>query len=403
MARRSIILAAALLLLQGAAFAQHAGHHQPARQCDGALACANAATPFFAADGTLWLTWSAAGRVWVARSTDGGASLTPAVAVTPAAALIDDAGEARPKVVVDRNGTVVVTYTARHEKGYSGTLMLARSTDNGATFSSPRALASDPTSQRFEQPVLTADGRLALVWIDKRGITAAKQAGHDYAGAALAAAWSDDGAVTFSSDKVALDHSCECCRLATAAKPDGSILVMWRHVFPGGIRDHALTTLRRDGSVTGVTKVAEDNWKIDACPHHGPALALAGDSTVLAAWYTDGKARKGLFLARSTDGGATFSAPAPLGAADRAPSHAQLLAAGGAVWAAWKEFDGEQTTIAAMVSRDGGATWSPPRPVAATADASDHPLLVADAKGRPLLSWLTRTEGWRLLPMETQP
>jgi hypothetical protein len=40
--------------------------------------------------------------------------------------------------------------------------------------------------------------------------------------------------------------------------------------------------------------------------------------------------------------------------------------------------------------------------VAETADASDHPLLVAD-KQRAYLSWLTRNEGYRLIPLGDQP
>jgi hypothetical protein len=68
----------------------------------------------------------------------------------------------------------------------------------------------------------------------------------------------------------------------------------------------------------------------------------------------------------------------------------------------WKEFDGEQTTVDAMISRDEGITWSVPRVVARTTDASDHPLLVSDGQ-RVFLSWMTRADGYRLLPLEDRP
>src|SRR6202521_2745423 len=68
----------------------------------------------------------------------------------------------------------------------------------------------------------------------------------------------------------------------------------------------------------------------------------------------------------------------------------------------YEEFDGEQTTVDAMISRDDGKTWSAPRAVARTTDASDHPLLVTDGR-RVFLSWMTRADGYRLLPLEDAP
>jgi hypothetical protein len=34
------------------------------------------------------------------------------------------------------------------------------------------------------------------------------------------------------------------------------------------------------------------------------------------------------------------------------------MAAKDALWLVWKEFDGERTTVPAMVSHDNGRTWS---------------------------------------------
>ena len=43
------------------------------------------------------------------------------------------------------------------------------------------------------------------------------------------------------------------------------------------------------------------------------------------AWYTNGKARKGLFYARSDDEGRTFSDPLSLGRSDRNPTRPYVL------------------------------------------------------------------------------
>jgi len=65
----------------------------------------------------------------------------------------------------------------------------------------------------------------------------------------------------------------------------------------------------------------------------------------------------------------------------------------------WKEFDGQNSVIRGMSSSDGGKSWSLPRRIAATAGASDHPLLIADGT-QPYLSWNTAREGLRLIGME---
>jgi hypothetical protein len=62
----------------------------------------------------------------------------------------------------------------------------------------------------------------------------------------------------------------------------------------------------------------------------------------------------------------------------------------------------EHTTVTVMNSRDHGKTWSVPRALAQTSDASDHPLLVSNGRS-VFLSWMTRADGYRLLPVEAAP
>ena len=149
-------------------------------------------------------------------------------------------------------------------------------------------------------------------------------------------------------------------------------------------------------------RVSDDHAELDACPHQGPSLSIGRDGTYHATWLALGKKRKGLYYARSTDGGATFSAPMPLGDTSRQNTRPYVLAQPDAVTLAYKAFDGERTTIEVMTSRDSGASWSSPRAAAATTDDSDHPQLLSDGK-QVYLSWLTRKEGYRLIPLEEKP
>jgi hypothetical protein len=75
-----------------------------------------------------------------------------------------------------------------------------------------------------------------------------------------------------------------------------------------------------------------------------------------------------------------------------------VLATSTAVHLVWKEFDGDKSLVRWEVSHDGGRSGSAARTVAETADASDHPLLIARGS-RVFLSWLTKNEGYRLIPL----
>ena len=227
---------------------------------------------------------------------------------------------------------------------------------------------------------------------------AARKAGKPYPGAALAYAWSDDEGARFSDTEVALDNTCECCRLGVAFAGPGRPAVIFRNIFPGSVRDHAVVTFRDPATPGPLTRVSTDNWKIDACPHHGPSLAIAPDGSQHAAWFTDGSARKGLFYARAESDGAAFGPPRPLGTPDRQPARPYLLSAGPALHLVWKEFDGDKVAVRWPVSTASGRSWSPATTVADTGDASDHPLLVA-RDDRVYLSWLTKNEGYRLIAL----
>ena len=78
-----------------------------------------------------------------------------------------------------------------------------------------------------------------------------------------------------------------------------------------------------------------------------------------------------------------------------------MLAGPHGLTVAWKEFDGEKTTVNLMTSHDDGLSWSKPLPVAAT-DTSDYPLLVSDGQ-RMFLSWMTKADGYRIQRVEDEP
>lgn len=401
MAGTRVALLAAVVAWSGAGLAQDHRQHAAGSggRCDGPeFACAMEATPAFAGDGALWLAWSSASRVYAARSTDQGRSFPAPVEITRGPAKLDHSADTRPQIVVDRAGRITVGYAVMTDVQFQGELFHAQSGDGGRTFSAPRKLDANPAGKRFLSLTLDPDGAVFAAWVDKRDLAAAKAAGRKYAGAAVYGAWSGDGGATFGVPVTVREHTCECCRVAVDFAGAGRPVVLWRSLF-GKARDHAVATFGAPAVVGPVRRVSDDDWQIDACPHHGPGLAVAGDGTYHVAWFTASDRRKGLFYARSGDAGATFSAPLPIGTPARQPARPQLLARGSDLWLAWREYDGKATEIVAMHSASGGREWSAPRVVGRSASTADHPVLVSDGR-RAFVSWLTRAEGYRLLPLQ---
>ena len=393
---RKLLICLAALLAGGTAAAQHQ-HGKPGAGAPEAFTAA----PAFGLDGTLWLVRPMVDRIVVTHSRDLGKTFSQPVIVTPEPMNLDWGPDARARIVVDDKGGLVVTFGTFQDKNFNGRAYFARSTDNGASFTRPRPITADTTSQRFEVAGVDPSGRVFAAWLDKRNVASARAAGRAYPGAALAYAW-EDGAADFGGTAIALDNACECCRIGLAFAGAGRPAVAFRNIFPGSVRDHAVITFQDEKTPGPVRRVSVDDWKIEACPHQGPSLAIAPDGSYHVAWFTDGAARKGVFYARADSADAPFSVPRALSKLDRQPARPYLLASGSALHLVWKEFDGTKAVVRWQVSHDSGRQWTEARTVADTEDASDHPILVADRQ-RVYLSWLTKIEGYRLIPLEDQP
>src|SRR6202040_2075816 len=96
-----------------------------------------------------------------------------------------------------------------------------------------------------------------------------------------------------------------------------------------------------------------DDWRIDACPHHGPSLAADAAGRLHAVWFTEGPKRSGVFYGRLGKDG--VEALRRMGG--ETAEHADLAIIGERVAVAWKEFDGERSQLRAMLSEDGGNSW----------------------------------------------
>lgn len=377
------LLLAALLCVAAPVWAQHDhGRAKPAL----ALSAA------FDAEGRLWRAEARERHVWVSYSEDKGRSYSAPIRVNATPENIAAEGENRPKIAFAPSHRIYLSWTQSLDKPYSGNVRFSRSLDGGKTFSEPITVNDNREiiSHRFDALLVDGVGRIHLTWLDKRDAR-----DKSYVGATLYHAISEDGGQSFKANQRLAANSCECCRVVMALDRDGVPLVFWRHIFGRNVRDHAL--LKLDDKST-LMRVSHDQWAVDACPHHGPTLAVATDGTRHLAWYNNAPERHGLFYAHMTPDGQLAQSLA-FGSFAAQASHPSVIARGALVVLAWKEFDGERSVIQDMTSSDSGKTWGAPRCIAASAGASDHPLLIADG-ATAYLSWNTALEGHRLWPIE---
>jgi len=382
-----IAISLGMLLVTSLAVAAQEGGHKHARPELGTSAA-------FDSKGRLWITGK--------ETVDGGAYVTLQVSEnlgktwsvpkrvqqTPEPLAAD--GEARPKLAFGTRDEIYITYTKPLSKPYTGDVRFVRSTDGGKTFSEPVTVHAnrDVITHRFDSISVDKGGRIYVTWIDKRDMEAANARGEKYAGAAVYYAVSDDAGKSFRGDYKIADHSCECCRIALAPSPQGGTIALWRHVFNGDTRDHALAELHADGKAPAVQRATFDEWKINACPHHGPSVAFTPDGRRHQVWFNVKQGEGGVFYASAGPDG-TLGQPQRLGSEQAA--HADLATEGNRVAIAWKQFDGKSTAVMMRLSDDGGRTWREAE-VARTKGSSDQPRVTAGKPGIVLV-WRTQGEG----------
>lgn len=347
----------------------------------------------FGPDGRLWRIVPEKHHVYVDYSTDLGKTFSAPVPVNTESQHIKVSGENRPGIAVDRSGRIYVIYAAESDQPV--TVYFSVSVDNGRSFSTPSPLSDKASEANSFQGrlALNPSGRAYVFWHDERNRTDWKQPGN----AIYYTAIDNLERPVFVSQKLS-DTLCDCCRIAAAFDTDAQPVLLARFIYPGGIRDHGLIKTQANSKEPLSWRVTFDQWGIEACPEHGPAIAISDNGEYHIAWFTQGNARQGLFYAFSYDRGQHFSKPLPFGAPEKLPSHPDIMAQGKHVVLTWTEFDGVKPRLMVMQSNDGGQTWLQAKSVAESAAEVDFPFLLRNNQG-VFVSWNSKKEGYRLIPV----
>jgi hypothetical protein len=174
---------------------------------------------------------------------------------------------------------------------------------------------------------------------------------------------------------------CECCPTGAALTADGPIAA-YRNRTTAEIRDIYVT--RFAGSKWSMPiRVRADNFKIEACPINGPALAANGKD-VAVAWFTAPNEKQQSFVAFSHDGGRTFGKATKVEDEGTLGRMQVALTPDGAAIVGWVEFSNEKSTF--KVRRIDASGARGPSVAAAAISGTRFPRL-AVAKNEAVLAW----------------
>lgn len=361
--------------------------------------------------------------------------------------------QVEPTLVVDESGRLYVGWKeAETADGPGRRVSFARSLDGGFTWSTPSLMALRDASRSASDPWLALDeagrlhyarleyasdltfGGLAVSTSDDGGGTwgplmdpddsagfADKESIASDGNGTMYLAYDDlpnpagdladlrftrstDGGRTWSPTVSVAERRGTILGPVIAARPDGTVHVAWWNLTDGNVmadvsRDRGVTWGAdvRVNNVWGSAPVIANSWESSM-----PSVVVNESGSVFVAWADRGAGNSDILVARSDDGGATWSAPAQVN--DDSSSLDQWMPAlaldgRGALHAAWMDRRTGNLNVYYANSTDSGRTWSTNVRVTTAETSSsfvrpgDYLFLAADRNGTAYVVWTDGRDG----------
>jgi hypothetical protein len=279
-----------------------------------------------------------------------------------------------PSIALDAQGGINVVWVDNTPGNQD--IFFSRSTDGGATFSTPKNLSNDPPNNASPKVAVDGSGNISVLW-ENDDITYGVFYTH-----------STDGGATFSTPVNLATNTSGSFNSRLALDSNGSVYVVWEDHFvpPSGIASSAIFFSR--SADKGSTFSAA--MSISSNSSSTPALALAANGSVNVSWVDHTASPTNVFFSRSTDSGTTFLTPKSLSDGLANSNHSQISTdSNGAVYVVWDE----NSVILFARSTDGGVTFSAPLSLSNNTDRSLVPGLAVDATGNVSVSWADSNAG----------
>ena len=219
------------------------------------------------------------------KSTDNGATFTSPVKVNSSGTVEYKMGERGPKLAVGIDGVIHVVWMDHWESGVSVYARYTRSLDGGVTFEPLKAVSA---TTGVDGVTVAADGNNHVVVFWHTMVPPQSQIPD---ATWLHLARSVNNGVNFNTDTnvVITNHSglsCSMCMTRARFGTGDNVYLAFRSA-ENNIRDfYVLKGMATGNSFTAI-RVNNDNWNIDFCPMVGPELKIAGNGKEYCAFMSN--------------------------------------------------------------------------------------------------------------------
>jgi hypothetical protein len=186
------------------------------------------------------------------------------------------------------------------------------------------------------------------------------------------------------------EDTCLCCRTSLTTGLDGILYVAWRKVLPDDVRETVVARSTDGGNTfSSPVIVGHDKWVFPGCPHRPASIGTDRLGRLYVVWYTEGvDETPAVFLAYSDDRGATFSPKQKLNVSKGTfPDHPHMAVdSDGRLVIVWEEQSPVRREVVMSLSLDRGQTFSAPQKL--NEKKGQTPSLSINAKGLAALAWM---------------
>jgi hypothetical protein len=283
---------------------------------------------------------------------------------------------------------VFLTWASTHpnispDKPFASELRLSRSTDGGQTFL-PSVLVNDDGQAIVHSFDALHLGPDGTLLVSWIDGREGKKDPGTYA------ARSGDHGRTVGKNRKVDENTCVCCRTSLTTAPDGTVYLAWRKIFEGNVRETVVARSNDGGrTFSQPVIVGHDRWVFPGCPHRPASIGVDRQSRLYVVWYTEGADETpAIYLAYSDDGGRTFSAKRALNVSRGTfPDHPQMAVDGqGRLVVVWEEQSPVRREVVMSYSLDRGATFS--KPVKLNGKKGQSPVVAVSEQGLVAMAWL---------------
>lgn len=331
-------------------------------------------TPQVAVDsnGTIYVAWeddtAAGSNVLLSRSTDGGATFSTPLNLSNASNY-----SFNPRIAISSSGNVNVVW--EYETSANTDIMFSRSTNAGVSFSAPIELSTDPGDSENPQVSSDTSGNIYVVWENDEG------------NLGVSFSRSSDGGATFSAPAVLSTNTSGSYSPEIALGPTGNLGIVWEDAAQ--LTSDISFSYSADHGATFSTPLSLSYHTGESA---SPQIAIDLTGNIDVVWENDTADNIEIFFSRSVNNGATFSTPSDISNGFGDAQNPQIgLDSKGNVNVIWE--DNTPSDIYFARSTNGGASFSTPLNISNDSGFSDNPVLTIDAGANISIGWEDDTPG----------